>query len=50
MCRVQLNRRTSFFQYIAADDEKKSATLSYAVVTDDENHENHEMMCDMSTP
>ncbi len=28
----------------------KSVTLSYVVVTDDENHENHEIMCDMSTP
>ena len=35
---------------MADDDKKKSATLSYVVVTDDENHENHEIMCDMSTP
>ena len=35
---------------MADDDEQKSAALSYVVVTDDENHENHEIMCDMSTP
>ena len=37
-------------QHMADDDEQKSAALSYVVVTDDENHENHEIMCDMSTP
>ena len=35
---------------MADDDKQKSAALSYVVVTDDENHENHNIMCDMSTP
>ena len=34
-------------QHMADDDEQKSVALSYVVVTDDENHENHEIM---STP
>ena len=36
--------------HTADDDEQKSATLSYVFVIDDENHENHEIMRDMSTP
>ena len=35
---------------MADDDEQKSVALSYVVVSDDENHENHNIMCDMSTP
>ena len=35
---------------MADDGEQKSAALSYVFVIDDENHETHEIMCDMSTP
>ena len=37
-------------QHMADDGEQKSAALSYVFVIDDENHETHEIMCDMSIP